>query len=157
MLSEVVEQLKNDGVIVTLSNNQKIDVTGDQSKISHWLPVIKQHKQEIIEQLSKRDSDLEKIRSWLFSIGELEEDHYLVIDKCKADHEAMTYFLRHANGEFDSSYTVTDEQRADDRAKCSDCLYLVNGYCQKYQVTNHGAKYRPEQSTPKRCNVFKAR
>lgn len=40
------------------------------------------------------------IRSWLFRIGESVEDHHLVLDKCKADPEAMAYFLKHANGEF---------------------------------------------------------
>lgn len=43
-------------------------------------------------------NDLKIIRAWLFRIGEPEEDHHLVIDKCKADPEALAYFLRHARG-----------------------------------------------------------
>lgn len=42
------------------------------------------------------------IRSWLFQIREPEEDHHLVIDKCKRDPGAMEYFLSHARGEYES-------------------------------------------------------
>ena len=41
------------------------------------------------------------IRSWLFKIGEPEADHFLVLDKCRSDPEAMEYFLKHAGGGFD--------------------------------------------------------
>ncbi|WP_143032467.1 hypothetical protein [Nitrosomonas sp. Nm33] len=57
------------------------------------------------------NSDLEEIHTWLFSIGEPEEDHHLVIDKYWNDPQALEYFLKHARGEFKHSYTVTDERR----------------------------------------------
>lgn len=41
-------------------------------------------------------NDLKIIRAWLFQIGEPEEDHHLVIDKCKTDPEALAYFLHYA-------------------------------------------------------------
>ena len=37
--------------------------------------------------------DIEKIRSWLYRIGEPEEDHYLVLNKCRNDPEALAYYL----------------------------------------------------------------
>ena len=40
--------------------------------------------------------EIDLIRAWLFQIGEPEEDHFLVLDKCKADPEAMQYFFKHA-------------------------------------------------------------
>ena len=40
------------------------------------------------------------IQSWLYQIGEPEEDHDLVLDKCRNDPDAMEYFLRHARGEY---------------------------------------------------------
>ena len=43
----------------------------------------------------------ELVKEWLYKIGESEEDHFLVLDKCKADPDAMEYFLKHARGEFD--------------------------------------------------------
>ncbi|PSJ18451.1 hypothetical protein C7H79_02370 [Nitrosomonas supralitoralis] len=43
---------------------------------------------------------IEMIRAWLHKIGEPEEDHFIVLDKCKRDPEAVQYFYRHATGEF---------------------------------------------------------
>lgn len=48
----------------------------------------------------KINRDIEKIRSWLFHIGEPVEDHYLVLDKCRNDLDAMDYFLKHGRGDF---------------------------------------------------------
>ena len=42
-------------------------------------------------------AQIKLIRSWLFRIGEPAEDHHLVLDKCKADPEAMAYFLKHTS------------------------------------------------------------
>ncbi len=39
------------------------------------------------------------IQSWLFQIGEPEQDHFLVLNKCRSDPEAMEYFLKHARGD----------------------------------------------------------
>ncbi len=41
----------------------------------------------------KINRDIEKIRSWLFHIGEPEEDHYLVLNKCRSDPQALAYYL----------------------------------------------------------------
>lgn len=45
--------------------------------------------------------NLSLIKKWLFIIGEPEEDHYIVLDKCRNNTEAMVYFLKHVRGEFD--------------------------------------------------------
>ncbi|MDV6344160.1 hypothetical protein [Nitrosomonas sp. Is37] len=57
--------------------------------------------QDLIRSTPSKDdlaNDLKTIRAWLFHIGEPEEDHHLVIDKCKTDPEALAYFLRHVKG-----------------------------------------------------------
>lgn len=41
---------------------------------------------------------IEIVRAWLFQIGEPQEDHDLVLNKCRNDPEAQEYFLKHANG-----------------------------------------------------------
>lgn len=41
-------------------------------------------------------ADIEKIRSWLYKIDEPEQDHYIVLDKCRRDPEALAYFIEHA-------------------------------------------------------------
>lgn len=54
-------------------------------------------KEEISDNLiGQTDSDFEKIRAWLFQIDEPEEDHHLVMAKCRNDPEAFTYFLKWA-------------------------------------------------------------
>ncbi len=45
------------------------------------------------------------IRSWLKHIEEPEEDHHIVIDKCRRNPEAMQYFLKHAEGELEKVIT----------------------------------------------------
>ena len=37
--------------------------------------------------------DIQIIRTWLYSIGEPEVDHYLILNKCKNDPEALAYYL----------------------------------------------------------------
>lgn len=59
-----------------------------------------------VSEENKKNSDIhslqiEMIRAWLFKINESAEDHHIVIDKCKADPEALAYFLKHAQGEFE--------------------------------------------------------
>lgn len=46
------------------------------------------------------------IQSWLFKIGEPEEYHYIVLDKCKNDPEVLEYFLKHIYGEFEVKNTI---------------------------------------------------
>jgi hypothetical protein len=44
--------------------------------------------------------ELELIKAFLHKIGEPEEDHYLALDKCRSNPDAMDYFLKHARGDF---------------------------------------------------------
>lgn len=53
------------------------------------------NKAEIVRQLQ-----IEQVRQWLFKIGEPVEDHDIVLNKCKADSEVMSYFLKHTRGIF---------------------------------------------------------
>lgn len=44
----------------------------------------------------KNNRDIQKIRTWLYSIGEPEEDHYLILNKCKRDPEVLAFYLDRA-------------------------------------------------------------
>lgn len=50
---------------------------------------------------SKESLQIKMIQGWLRKIGEPESEHYLVLDKCRADSEAMQYFLKHAEGKLE--------------------------------------------------------
>ncbi|MBA3756573.1 MAG: hypothetical protein H0X02_10245 [Nitrosomonas sp.] len=50
--------------------------------------------------IANESFQIEMVRAWLHKIGEPEQDHYLVLDKCRIDPGAMQYFLKHAGGEY---------------------------------------------------------
>ena len=62
-----------------------------------------------VSEENKKISDIESrqiemIHAWLHKIGEPEEDHDIVLNKCRNDPDAMEYFLRHARGEYETIY-----------------------------------------------------
>lgn len=50
---------------------------------------------------AEKQKKISFIQSWLFKIGEPEEYHHIVLDKCKANSETLEYFLKHVRGEFE--------------------------------------------------------
>lgn len=60
-------------------------------------------KNNIADAATDDSLQIEMIRAWLHKIGEPDEDHHLVLDKCRIDPEAMEYFLRHVRGEYEAS------------------------------------------------------
>jgi hypothetical protein len=57
-------------------------------------------KEEISDNLiGQTNTGFEKVRAWLFQIGEPEEDHYLVLDKCKNDPSLIAYYLGLTNND----------------------------------------------------------
>jgi hypothetical protein len=51
---EIMQAAKRDGLIITLSPGGSIKATGEQSAVNRWLPLLKEHKAEIITMLSTR-------------------------------------------------------------------------------------------------------
>lgn len=59
-----------------------------------------------ISEENKKNSDIqllqiEVIRAWLFKINEPVEEHNLVLNKCRNEHQVLEYFMLHARGEFE--------------------------------------------------------
>ena len=63
--------------------------------------VVTEINNEITCSITDNSPSIEAVRAWLYKIEEPEEYHHIVLDKCKADDEALAYFLKHANGEFE--------------------------------------------------------
>lgn len=63
--------------------------------------VVTEINNEVTRSITDNSPSIEAVRAWLYKIEEPEEYHHIVLDKCKADAEAMAYFLKHANGEFE--------------------------------------------------------
>lgn len=80
------------GITVELLPDNKIGVR-PKSLTQEQPEYIRNNRTVIIREL-----ELELIRGWLHKIGEPQEDHYLVLDKCRVDPEAMQYFMKHAKG-----------------------------------------------------------
>lgn len=51
--AEIIECMAEDGVTLTICSDGKIEAVGDQDTINEWLPLIRQHKSEIVELLKQ--------------------------------------------------------------------------------------------------------
>ncbi|MCP5273489.1 MAG: hypothetical protein H6936_01285 [Burkholderiales bacterium] len=71
------------------------------------------------------------IKAWLFRIGEPEEDHCIVLNKCKNDPEAMAYFLEQAQGS-----KVITEPNSDDRQQKVLSMLADNPDKQRVYITD---------------------
>lgn len=91
-----IHQIKEAGFTLELLPNDKLGVRPN-TLTQQQRDYLKFNKSEIVQQLQ-----IQMMGAWLHKIGEPEEDHYLVIDKCKSDSDAMEYFLKHARGEFET-------------------------------------------------------
>ncbi|MBX9916795.1 MAG: hypothetical protein E6Q59_01380 [Nitrosomonas sp.] len=78
----------------------------DQSENSEELGLPSVSFVSSVSEENKKISDIQSlqieiVRAWLLLINEPQEDHDLVLDKCRNDPDAMTYFLKHARGEYE--------------------------------------------------------
>ncbi len=150
-LDSLLKKIKGNSVTPVTPCNVR-DVTLELAPILDVTPVT-----SVMPQIT--NDQHETIKSRPFKIGEPEEDHDLIIDKCRNNPQVSEY----------SDVIVSDdcsikdhvwrlpigEPREDDRRKCTDCLHLDSrGYCLKYAITNYGVRYRPVQDTLKRCSAF---
>lgn len=105
----ILKQSASDGVILSLSATGTIKATGNQEDIEKWLPVIRENKSSIVAALSAAennppaplsDDDEEAILAWLNHIGETDPPTIgEVIDRCRSDLEARSYFVGRATKE----------------------------------------------------------
>lgn len=97
--AKIIKQSAADGVLIKLSADGALKATGDQKHVDKWLPVIREHKPEIIKTLSEAMTADEEnlVLKWLMRI---EETDPVIIDfvlsKCRMDVDALDYFLGRA-------------------------------------------------------------
>lgn len=73
--------------------NYRTDKTDENQEINSFVSFGSTTNKEISKRISQEDE--KAIKAWLTSIDEPEEDHYIIIDKCRRDPEALAYFLEH--------------------------------------------------------------
>lgn len=149
----IIRQATAGGVILALSPSGTIRATGGEAAVNQWLPLIRQHKAELLAELSagaaggpvplKAEHEA-AIRRWLAHIEET--DHALIahcLEQCRSDPEALAYFLRQAG-----------DVHRDDRRSCPQCANLTaGGAClsvRRGEITQ-GPAYPPLRDHPQRC------
>ncbi|SDX03982.1 hypothetical protein [Nitrosomonas oligotropha] len=95
--AEIIEYLRDRDLTITLTDGDSLELSPAE-KITHELiERLRKHKPAIIQELKREQNQkIEIIRAWLHIIGEPEEDHFLVLDKCLNNPEALEYFLEQA-------------------------------------------------------------
>lgn len=102
------EELLDEVVPAVPACSQLFPHTGEQKEISETrmnkgivnsvpaVPAVpaKKHDSEKIFSITRRQEAI--IKAWLYHIGEPEEDHYLVLNKCRRDPKALAYYLERA-------------------------------------------------------------
>lgn len=88
-----IHQIREAGFTIELLPNNKLGVK-PSTLTQQQRDYLTFNKTEIVKHLQ-----IEMIRAWLHKIREPEEDHHLVLDKCRLNAEAMQYFLKNARGE----------------------------------------------------------
>ena len=104
--SAILIAAKSDGLRFEISPSGTLKTAGNNDAVQKWLPTIRQHKAEILEVLRQptngieplSDHDEAHILDWLSRIGETDPVTIgEVIDRCRSDQEARTYFTGRAN------------------------------------------------------------
>lgn len=102
--TEIIEYVRQQHLTISLSDDGHLELSPAEKITNKLIVRLRKHKSEIIEELKReqqsQQTPIELIQSWLYQISEPEEDHHLILDKCRNDYEAMDYFLKHARGEF---------------------------------------------------------
>lgn len=90
----IIKQAHADGVMLALSPTGSIKAIGRKQSVTRWLPVIREHKAELLDALRERE-----VMDWLTRIGEPDPQVFReTLDKCRASTDAMAYFLGLARG-----------------------------------------------------------
>ena len=95
----IIQGAQADGVILALSPTGSIMAIGSNEAVCRWLPIIREHKPELLEELRKSPEERE-ILHWLSRIGET--DPVIVgetLAKCRSEPHALRFFLRLARGD----------------------------------------------------------
>jgi len=95
----IIQGAQADGVILALSPTGSIMAIGSNEAVCRWLPIIREHKPHLLEELRKSPEERE-ILHWLSRIGET--DPVVIREtlvKCRNDPEVLRFFLGLARGD----------------------------------------------------------
>ena len=108
----IIQKAQADGVLLALSPAGTIKAAGNGEAVNRWLPVIREHKAELLDMLRAASEAAATVRpdaaspeerevvNWLERI--LEDDPVVYREthaKCRANPDALRFFLGLARGE----------------------------------------------------------
>lgn len=159
-LAAILRQAENEGVVLTLSASGKVKVAGQQTVVDRWLPLIQQHKPEIIRALQGANQDpMERderklarlvarvCRAYYLSDGEI----VTAIDAALADFEA-------ARATFEGMARKIGMSLNDGRSFCFECREFKGKHCaaaKRGELPGADRQYEPVKYQPRRCGGFK--
>ncbi len=95
----IIQQAKADGVRLALSPTGTLKAVGNGEAVNRWLPVIRQYKAGLLDELRKTCEERE-ILDWLERIGEPDPAVFgETLAKCRANPDALRFFLGLARGD----------------------------------------------------------
>lgn len=95
----IIKGAQADGVMLALSPTGSIMAIGSDEAVCRWLPIIREHKPELLADLRKPPEQRE-ILAWLKRIGETDPAVIReTLAKCDNDPDALRFFLGLARGE----------------------------------------------------------
>ena len=119
----IIREASADGVTLLLSSTGTVKVNGDEVTVNRWLALIRKNKAAIVAALAADLMTAEQeaaICAWLTYINETDPEIIRdVLDKCRADPDALVYFLKRSD---EVPKPVRDPD--DDRRLCTQCTNL---------------------------------
>ena len=120
--ASIIREASVDGVTLLLSSTGTVKVNGDGVAVNRWLAIIRENKAAIVAALAVGLMSAEQeaaICAWLTYINETDSEIICdVLDKCRAEPNALEYFLKR------SAEVPTPWDDGDDRRTCNQCVNL---------------------------------
>jgi hypothetical protein len=103
MTSELLERVRQAGLILELTHDGRLACTGEDRTIQRWLQELSAARQGIIAELQREkaadslsDDEIAILWAWLIADGDTPEGAAEVIDCCRRDRKAREFFIREA-------------------------------------------------------------
>ncbi len=105
----IIQQAQADGVILAVSPTGTIKAVGNGEAVTRWLPVIREHKADLLDMLRAASKAAALVRKEVTSAEEREVVNWLerilepdpavyreTLAKCRANPDALRFFLDYA-------------------------------------------------------------
>ena len=159
--ADILEHAFDDGVTMSLTPTGTIKMRGDGAAVNRWLPMIREHKPDILAALQEFEALLARVGPAYLTPGHEYDEIRLAamrdLDSALQSLRLMAKELDAAKGDI---LTLIPEGCAlpEERHKCTECANLTQrGRCMASQrgEIDHVSFFEPVQDVLRRCAGFK--